>query len=148
MLPYSQTSEKTFDYRIQTQVITLQSDELYWSIGQMSLRSAEVHYSALLTFMYKNIPQQPKDKNKPGAVVYISLLCLSTLFWCAIDKCNPHPSKNIHSDKKILQFHKVLNRQRLSKQYPKGNFHWHTVSCQSYTFIILVWPLSFALYVG
>lgn len=43
MLPYSQTSEKTFDYRIQTQVITLQSDELYWSIGQMSLRSAEVH---------------------------------------------------------------------------------------------------------
>lgn len=60
--------------------MTLWSAKLYEGIGEMSLRADEGCYCALLTFIYKNIPQQPEEKNKPGAVVYISFPCLSALF--------------------------------------------------------------------
>lgn len=92
---------------------------LHGNTGQMWIRTDTGYYCALLTFMCKNISKQPKEKTNLELFMF-HFSVYRPYFDVGLTSTTPTPqNKNPHREKKS-QFHKVLNWQRLSKQYPKG----------------------------
>lgn len=96
---------------------------MYGNTGEMSLRTDEGYHCALLTFMCKTSPNSPRKKTNLELFTF-HFLVYPPYFDVGLTSATPTPEKkkkkNLYRQKKNPSFHKVLNRQRLSKQYPKG----------------------------